>query len=129
MEGLNQAVRAAAVEAPHATGAGCAAGRYRFDPDFAGFSGHFPERPLLPAVVEIMAALQVAGEAWGDPGSDVLFVEKAKFLRPVAPGEEVEVRCERKPFGQGTGVEAKVFAGDELAASFFVATGPGTERP
>lgn len=120
MEQLRQAVRSAAVLKPFLDEKGAAVGRYRFDEDFPGFKGHFPGRPLLPAVVQIMAALHVAGEVWEDVGDAAVSVDRAKFTLPIVPGDEVEVRCVRKSFEGGTGVEARVFARREPAASFFL---------
>ncbi|ATQ66535.1 MULTISPECIES: 3-hydroxyacyl-ACP dehydratase FabZ [Methylosinus] len=62
------------------------------------FQGHFPERPIFPGVLLIEAMAQTAGaialnaRARERPGS-VFFVtiDKAKFRRPVQPGDRVEL--------------------------------------
>ncbi|MFO7786113.1 MAG: 3-hydroxyacyl-ACP dehydratase FabZ family protein [Thermodesulfobacteriota bacterium] len=120
MEQLRQAVRSAAVSKPFLDETGAAVGRYRFDEEFAGFRGHFPERPLLPAVVQIMAALHVAEEVWKGVTDATVSVDKAKFTLPIVPGDEVEVRCVMKRLEGGSGVEARVFARGEPASSFIL---------
>lgn len=120
MEQLRRAVRSAVVWGPFLDESGAAVGRYRFDEAFVGFQGHFPGRPLLPAVVQIMAALHVAGEVWKDLSHPPLSVDRAKFTLPVAPGDEVEVRCERKPLREGEGIEARLCVQGEAAASFLL---------
>ena len=55
------------------------------------FQGHFPGKPLMPGVIMIEACAQTAAFAMpnASPG-DVVFltsVEKAKFYRPVVPGD------------------------------------------
>lgn len=67
------------------------------------FQGHFPERPIMPGVliIEAMAqtagaiALLASGEAAG--GSLVYFVsiDKARFRKPVGPGDRVELHMRK----------------------------------
>ncbi|MPZ58496.1 MAG: 3-hydroxyacyl-ACP dehydratase FabZ [Rhizobiales bacterium] len=62
------------------------------------FQGHFPNRPVMPGVLLIEGMAQTAGAICGllrgldRPPSAVFFltVDKAKFRRPVVPGETVE---------------------------------------
>lgn len=66
--------------------------RFRFPAAFIGFQGHFPGRPILPAVCEIQAALAML-EAWkGEPVAlrDIIL---AKFAAPVTCDEEVVYQC------------------------------------
>ena len=53
--------------------------------DHPVFTGHFPERPLVPGSM----LLELILTAWGAPVSRVPSV---KFLRPVLPGDELTVR-------------------------------------
>jgi 3-hydroxyacyl-[acyl-carrier-protein] dehydratase len=62
------------------------------------FQGHFPGNPVMPGVLLIEAMAQTAGAMCGRsrgmdrPPRKVLFltVDKAKFRRPVVPGDVVE---------------------------------------
>ncbi len=74
------------------TGPGELRARFLFPVGFIGFQGHFPGRPILPAVCEIQAALAML-EAWkGEPVAlrDIIL---AKFATPVTCDEEVVYQC------------------------------------
>jgi 3-hydroxyacyl-[acyl-carrier-protein] dehydratase len=68
------------------------------------FPGHFPARPVMPGVLLIEGMAQTAGAictlSRGDkkPPKSVLFltVDKAKFRRPVVPGDIVEFHMTKK---------------------------------
>ncbi len=66
------------------------------------FTGHFPSRPVLPGVLIIEALAQIGGilayatEPF-DSASNVLYflgIDKAKFRKPVVPGDRLDLRCE-----------------------------------
>ena len=66
------------------------------------FQGHFPSRPVMPGVliIEAMAqtagALCVASQQSGAPGVVYLMtIDKAKFRKPVAPGDQVKLYMTR----------------------------------
>ena len=67
------------------------------------FQGHFPGRPVMPGVllIEAMAqtagALCVASQGVGDVPSVVymMTIDKAKFRKPVAPGDQVKFHMTR----------------------------------
>jgi 3-hydroxyacyl-[acyl-carrier-protein] dehydratase len=88
------------------------------------FAGHFPGAPVMPGVllVETMAqagAVLLLAEVEGRDSKLVLFtgIERAKFRRPVVPGDqlriEVEVRAWRGNAGRMAGM---VYVGDKRAA-------------
>ena len=62
------------------------------------FQGHFPDNPVMPGVLLLEGMAQTAGAACSfkqgrtGPAARVLFltVDKAKFRRPVVPGDVVE---------------------------------------
>lgn len=61
------------------------------------FQGHFPGQPIMPGVLIIEAMAQVAGvlafHSGAAPGKSVYFmsIEKAKFRRPVVPGDQIKL--------------------------------------
>lgn len=66
------------------------------------FQGHFPENPVMPGVLIIEAMAQTAGaictlKAGIDKPSVVFFltIDKAKFRRPVVPGDRLEIRVQK----------------------------------
>ena len=63
MNAMARAVAAALEGAPTADPSGEFSGLYRFSPSFPGFDGHFPGDPILPAFVQVMAAVSLARAA------------------------------------------------------------------
>ncbi len=70
------------------------------------FQGHFPQRPIMPGVLILEAMAQAAGilvfRTQGDkPDENSVYylagIDKARFKRPVVPGDqlEIEVTLER----------------------------------
>lgn len=74
------------------------------------FTGHFPDRPIMPGVLQVEALAQLAGVVClqmegAEPGSVFFFagVDGVKWKRPVVPGDtlvmEVEITKWRAKFG------------------------------
>jgi 3-hydroxyacyl-[acyl-carrier-protein] dehydratase len=66
------------------------------------FTGHFPERPVMPGVIIIEALAQAAGilafmTARIVPDENTRFyfvgIDKARFRRPVVPGDQLELNA------------------------------------
>ena len=66
------------------------------------FAGHFPDAPIMPGVLVIEACAQLCSITMESQGTEddkiyvLLKCEEFKFLRPVIPGDclEIEVRTE-----------------------------------
>lgn len=83
--------------------------------DHPAFPGHFPGHPIVPGVVLLDRALQLAQQLSGAvPPGAVWQVLQAKFLSPVGPGTALSWRLESTPRGQ---VAFEVRAGDRPVAS------------
>lgn len=94
------------------------------------FDGHFPGRPIMPGVLILEALAQVGGvlafKSTPPGGAPVVYltgVDKAKFRRPVVPGDqlrlEVEVLKQRAPFWKMQGqayVDADLVCEAEMTA-------------
>ena len=92
------------------------------------FVGHFPNFPVMPGVLIIEAMAQTGGVLALRDESDyadrlVLFaaIERAKFRRPVVPGDqmrmELEVLSRRATFCR---MQGKCFVDGELAAEAII---------
>ena len=68
---------------------------YRVPADHPAFEGHFPGNPVLPGVVQLrlflLSANRLTGKEW-----ELQEVQRAKFLRPVLPGQTVTVKMNAK---------------------------------
>ena len=98
------------------TGAGELRARFLFPAEFIGFKGHFPGKPILPAVCEIQAALAML-EAWKGRRVTLRDILLAKFATPVTCDEEVVYLCSvTMEDGHGAFVKANVAtAGGDVA--------------
>jgi len=65
---------------------------FRFADDFVGFQGHFPGRPVLPAVCQVGAVITMLEAQLAD---DVELIElvSAKFFLPVTCEQDLLVEC------------------------------------
>lgn len=96
------------------------------------FQGHFPGRPIMPGVLIIEAMAQVGGVVLSQipefpEGGLFMFagIEKARFRRPVVPGDQLIMTVEllavkRRRFGKVQGraeVEGQLAAEGEMTFS------------
>jgi 3-hydroxyacyl-[acyl-carrier-protein] dehydratase len=71
---------------PSSAEAAWSSAAHRFDAGHPTATGHFPGNPIIPGALLLDHALRAIGA--GTP----LEIQVAKFLRPVRPGETVEIR-------------------------------------
>jgi 3-hydroxyacyl-[acyl-carrier-protein] dehydratase len=101
-------------------------GRYLFPESFAGFDGHFPNFPILPAIVEIRAVVALVGEAEG-VSQRLVAVQDAKFLNTVRPGEELTVTCRTRTV-KGRGLyDARLTVGAVTVSTMLLDLAPEVE--
>eukprot|EP00878_Enallax_costatus_P002172 GHUV01002341.1.p1 GENE.GHUV01002341.1~~GHUV01002341.1.p1 ORF type:complete len:230 (+),score=71.21 GHUV01002341.1:68-757(+) len=89
------------------------------------FNGHFPERAIMPGVLQIEAMAQLGGLVMLDPNNqeakEQFFfggIEGCRFRRPVVPGDTLMMRVEVTKYNKRFGIvkmAAKGYVGTELA--------------
>jgi 3-hydroxyacyl-[acyl-carrier-protein] dehydratase len=92
------------------------------------FQGHFPGKPIMPAVLIIEAMAQTGGLLLlldiPDRANKLLFfvaVDGARFRRPVVPGDQLRIECNVLNWrGDFCKLEGKATVNGELAAEGIV---------
>ena len=72
----------------------------RFSGSEEFFRGHFPDGPVLPAVVQVAAAVHFAGRLLGREVR-LAEVSRAKFMNPSGPGRELVLAIDCEPAEEG----------------------------
>ena len=83
--------------------------------DHAAYDGHFPGRPILPAVVLLAEALAVVQEELAS-SAGAWSIAQAKFTQAVAPGTPLEIALEAT--GDGARFEIRSPEGLVAAGAF-----------
>ena len=82
-------------------------------PDHPAFAGHFPGRPIVPAVVLLAETLAAVARATATPEWR-WSIASAKFLQPVAPGTALTLTHHEDPAGR---VRFEIRSPEALVAS------------
>jgi 3-hydroxyacyl-[acyl-carrier-protein] dehydratase len=90
---------------------------YRFEDGFLGFAGHFPNRPILPALVQILMGQNLASSVF-DSELELLEIKAAKFLDPITPGQEITICSVYKTEKNKILATNKLYKQNRLAASY-----------
>lgn len=81
-------------------------------PDLSCFPGHFPNRPMVPGVLQLDWALALA-EVWLGRAPRVLEIESLKLLLPLEPGARFRIRVEQP---KSTQLRVKLWSDGEVFA-------------
>ncbi|WP_440055546.1 3-hydroxyacyl-ACP dehydratase FabZ [Pseudoalteromonas sp. T1lg65] len=84
-----------------------------------GLQGHFPDEPIFPGVLIIETMAQISGLCCdkGKSGGMLSTIEKAKFNRPVRPGEILKITAKLETeFGAMARFKTLAHVDDELVA-------------
>lgn len=103
-----------------------AVGRMTFDPTLPLFQDHFPEWPVVPGVLLLESAAQLAGKLIGYsvrlergdwPFPILSMMENVKFRRFVRPGEDLELRVQLEALREESAVvKARVLREGKVVA-------------
>lgn len=87
---MRASIAAAQIGEPQQNPDGTTIFEFRFGTDDPVFDGHFPGRPILPGVFQL-ELVRVAAELVLNCTLAVHEIRKAKFQRPILPGETVRL--------------------------------------
>jgi len=89
MKNMNDEIRACSVMSVNETERGWETS-YVFPVTFTGFQGHFPQNPILPAIIQLMTARESIIKQMG---RDLLIIKvtRAKFQKIITPDIPVTV--------------------------------------
>jgi len=87
---MQDSIAAARKSGPTPQPDGASAFEFNFDASDPVFAGHFPHRPILPGVFQL-EIVRLAAEWARDKKFAVREIAKAKFQRPIIPGETLKL--------------------------------------
>jgi 3-hydroxymyristoyl/3-hydroxydecanoyl-(acyl carrier protein) dehydratase len=67
-----------------------------FPATFPGFQGHFPKRPLLPGIIQLVSVRNIVEQATGR-NLTVKRYTGTKFKLPIEPGQQISVQITIEP--------------------------------
>ena len=114
MISLTASVRECLESGPHWNESGAVEAVYVFPADFIGFSGHFPQKAVLPGIAQIMAVSCLLGDSGCPP---LRSVKRCKFLRVVSPLERLAISAQVTRADERMEVQAGLSVQGETCAS------------
>ena len=90
---------------------------YCFEPSFPGFEGHFPAKPIVPGIAQIMAVVHTVCH---DRAGQLKNIKRCKFTRPVRPMEHLKILAEVTDNGTERHCKATLWADGEPSANISI---------
>ncbi len=116
---LRDSISAAKVSGPSPLADGAHAFEFNFSADDPTFAGHFPGRPILPGVFQL-EIVRLAAEWIQNRKFDVQEIAKAKFQRPILPGEILKLNLKLAEAGGVISARANFSCGGQPAGEAFL---------
>ncbi len=92
MTNMRQALKSTALEQMVHSAPDCGSRRFHPTANFIGFRGHFPNFPVLPAMLQVLLGIIVSEELYGSRLT-LQKLEKAKFMAQIKPEQIINVSC------------------------------------
>jgi 3-hydroxyacyl-[acyl-carrier-protein] dehydratase len=105
---------------------GAHAFEFNFKPEDPVFAGHFPGRPLLPGVFQL-EIVRLAAEWILNTPLSVQEIAKAKFQRPVLPGEILKLNLKLSETDKVISARGSFVCGGQPAGEAFLKLAVGVQ--
>jgi 3-hydroxyacyl-[acyl-carrier-protein] dehydratase len=116
---MRDSISAAKKSGPLLQADGTSLFEFNFSADDLTFAGHFPGRPILPGVFQL-EIVRMAAEWIQNCPLAVREIAKAKFQRPILPGETLELNLKLSELDGIVSARAKFSCGGQPAGEAFL---------
>lgn len=111
---MQDSIAAARQSGPTPQDDGTSAFEYNFSASDPVFAGHFPHRPILPGIFQL-EIVRLAAELTRNQKFTVREIAKAKFQRPIIPGEILKLNLSLTEADGGFSARATFACGGQPA--------------
>ena len=116
---MRDSISAAKISGPAPQADGASLFEFNFDASDPMFAGHFPGRPILPGVFQL-EIVRMAAEWLENRKLNVQEVAKAKFQRPILPGEILKLNLKLSETGGVISARANFSCGGQAAGEALI---------
>ena len=116
---MRDSISAARKTGPVPSADGAQAFEFNFSATDPVFAGHFPNRPILPGIFQL-EIVRMAAEWVQNRPLKVNEIAKAKFQRPILPGETLKLNLKLFPGEDMISARANFICGGQPAGEAFL---------